>query len=161
MFNSSQKFHRVFTLIPLLVFTLSLLAIFPAPREVTAFSAVLQQGQFVAPFLYPPYPGVVKENSIFDHNIPTYGANENQIILSYTGHEAVDSCTDRVCNSATLNFNLSYDGHSGIDYGTDYLPIFAAADADQVLFAGWDSLTDHRARLGLYVRLHHPNNYET
>ncbi len=159
MLKYSKEFRRFLARILSLVLLMPVLVATPTPKTVSAFRAELQQGQFVAPFLYPPYPGAVSEASIFDHDIPTY--DENSKVLSYTGHIAASSCIDKVCHSTSLNRYLSYDGHSGIDYGTDYLPIFAAADADQVLFAGWDSPTDHRARLGLYIRLHHPNNYET
>ncbi len=160
MFNTSQKIRRFLTHILSLVLLTSLIVVTPTPKKVSASQAELQQGQFVVPFLYPPYPGAVTENSIFDHHLPTYETTDFTI-LSYTGHEATGSCTDKVCYSESLNRYLSYDGHPGIDYGADYLPVFASADADQVLSAGWDSPTDHRAGLGLYVRLHHPNNYET
>jgi hypothetical protein len=54
-----------------------------------------------------------------------------------------------------------YDGHDGVDYGISYRPVYAAADADQIVYAGWWDPQNHKVNLGIYVRLHHPNGYNT
>src|SRR5688572_6061488 len=56
---------------------------------------------------------------------------------------------------------MFYDGHDGVDYGISYRPIYAAADADQIVYAGWWDPQNHSINLGIYVRLHHPNGYST
>jgi hypothetical protein len=56
---------------------------------------------------------------------------------------------------------LYYDGHDGVDYGISYRPIYAAADADQVVYAGWWDPQNHKVNLGIYVRLRHSNGYNT
>jgi hypothetical protein len=73
-----------------------------------------------------------------------------------------------VCNagsggywSYSLGDWVYYDGHDGVDYGISYRPIYAAADADQIMYAGWWDPQNHRINLGIYVRLHHPNGYNT
>jgi hypothetical protein len=39
--------------------------------------------------------------------------------------------------------------------------VYAAADADQIIYAGWWDPQNHKVNLGIYVRLHHPNGYNT
>ena len=39
--------------------------------------------------------------------------------------------------------------------------IMRAADANQVVYAGWYNPQDHRSNLGIYVRLRHANGYDT
>jgi hypothetical protein len=56
---------------------------------------------------------------------------------------------------------MYYDGHDGIDYGISYRPVYAAADADQIVYAGWWDPQNHKINLGIYVRLHHSNGYNT
>jgi hypothetical protein len=56
---------------------------------------------------------------------------------------------------------MYYDGHDGIDFGISYRPVYAAADADQIVYAGWWDPQNHKVNLGIYVRLHHPNGYNT
>jgi murein DD-endopeptidase MepM/ murein hydrolase activator NlpD len=58
---------------------------------------------------------------------------------------------------------LAYDNHDGIDYYfyDDYRPIFAAADAERAVRAGWENPKNHQQGFGLRVRLHHANGYET
>ena len=48
-----------------------------------------------------------------------------------------------------------------MDYGISYRPVYAAADADQIVYAGWWDPQNHKVNLGIYVRLHHPNGYNT
>jgi hypothetical protein len=48
-----------------------------------------------------------------------------------------------------------------VDYGISYRPVYAAADADQIVYAGWWDPQNHKINLGIYVRLHHPNGYNT
>ena len=43
----------------------------------------------------------------------------------------------------------------------NYRPVYAAGDADQVMAAGWNDPMNHRYGLGIYVKLHHPNGYQT
>jgi hypothetical protein len=45
-----------------------------------------------------------------------------------------------------------YDGHDGVDYGISYRPVYAAADADQIVYAGWWDPQNHKINLGIYVR---------
>src|SRR5258706_15282901 len=56
---------------------------------------------------------------------------------------------------------IYYDGHDGIDFGVAYRPVYAAADADQIIYAGWWDPQNHKINLGIYVRLHHTNGYNT
>lgn len=134
--------------------------------------------QYVEPFLYPPYPGTASEESIFDHSSPNYSATDNRVV-TYGGDEAYKNCPypepagykppqAGVCDigsgiywSYSLGDWMAYNGHDGIDYGMQYRPILAAADADQVVYAGWQDPRDHRYALGLYVKLRHPNGYST
>ena len=131
----------------------------------------------VTPFLYPPYPGSASQESIFDHSTPNY--TQDNIVLAYTGDRARKNCPSPpppgtpppqagVCNagaggywSYSLGDWVYYDGHDGVDYGISYRPVYAAADADQIVYAGWWDPQNHRVNLGIYVRLHHPNGYNT
>jgi hypothetical protein len=47
---------------------------------------------------------------------------------------------------------MSYNGHDGIDYGISYRPVYAAADADRVMYSGWWDPQNHQASYGIYVR---------
>ncbi|HSL43329.1 MAG TPA: peptidoglycan DD-metalloendopeptidase family protein [Anaerolineales bacterium] len=138
-------------------------------------SDALQQA--VTPFLYPPYPGTASQESIFDHSTPNY--TYDNVVLAFTGDTARKNCPvppppgtpppqAGVCNagqggywSYSLGDWVYYDGHDGVDYGISYRPIYAAADADQIVYAGWWDPQNHRINLGIYVRLHHPNGYNT
>jgi murein DD-endopeptidase MepM/ murein hydrolase activator NlpD len=131
----------------------------------------------VTPFLYPPYPGSASQESIFDHSTPNY--TYDNIVLAYTGDQARRNCPSPppagtpppqagVCNagaggywSYSLGDWVYYDGHDGVDYGISYRPVYAAADADQIVYAGWWDPQNHRVNLGIYVRLRHPNGYHT
>lgn len=131
----------------------------------------------VAPFLYPPYPGAAGQGSVFDHSSPNYTFDNR--IVAFNGVEANKDCPSPapagvpppqagVCNaggggywSYRIGDWMWYDGHDGIDYGISYRPIYAAADADQVVYAGWWDPQNHKINLGIYVRLHHPNGYNT
>jgi murein DD-endopeptidase MepM/ murein hydrolase activator NlpD len=133
--------------------------------------------QAVTPFLYPPYPGRASQESIFDHSTPNYTFDNR--IVGFTGDEARKNCPSPeppgtpppqrgVCNagegaywSYSLGAWMYYDGHDGVDYGISYRPIYAAADADQIVYAGWWDPQNHKVNLGIYVRLHHPNGYNT
>jgi murein DD-endopeptidase MepM/ murein hydrolase activator NlpD len=133
--------------------------------------------QAVIPFLYPPYPGTASQESIFDHSTPNY--TYDNIVLAYTGDQARKTCPSPappgtppprpgVCNagqggywSYSLGDWVYYDGHDGVDYGISYRPVYAAADADQIVYAGWWDPQNHKVNLGIYVRLHHPNGYST
>lgn len=133
--------------------------------------------QTVTPFLYPPYPGSASQESIFDHSSPNYTLNNR--IVAYTGDAANKNCPSPappgvpppqpgVCNagaggywSYSLGDWIYYDGHDGVDYGISYRPVYAAADADQIVYAGWWDPQNHKVNLGIYVRLHHPNGYNT
>lgn len=108
IFLGTSSYRRMFNLITIVFLLLGILGT-GAP---TAFasSSLFQQG--VVAFLYPPYPGSVAENSIFDHSSPTYNADGNDYVVAWNGVQ---------------NTTLSYDGHPGIDYGTNFLPILAAA----------------------------------
>ena len=63
--------------------------------------------------------------------------------------------------SYSLGDWVAYDGHDGIDFGISYRPVYAAADADQIVYAGWWDPQNHKVNLGIYVRLHHSNGYST
>ncbi len=63
--------------------------------------------------------------------------------------------------SYSLGAWMYYDGHDGMDYGISYRPVYAAADADQIIYAGWWDPQNHKINLGIYVRLHHSNGYNT
>ena len=140
-------------------------------------SAETTAQQTVAPFLYPPYPGSASQESIFDHSTPNYTYDNR--VLAFTGDQAFKICPSPappgtpppragVCDagqgiywSYRLGDWVAYDGHDGVDYGISYRPIYAAADADQVVYAGWWDPQNHKINLGIYVRLHHPNGYST
>jgi murein DD-endopeptidase MepM/ murein hydrolase activator NlpD len=133
--------------------------------------------QAITPFLYPPYPGSASQESIFDHSTPNYTTDNR--VLAYTGDVANKNCPSPapagtpppqagVCNagsggywSYSLGDWMYYDGHDGVDYGISYRPVYAAADADQVVYAGWWDPQNHKINLGIYVRLHHANGYNT
>jgi len=133
--------------------------------------------QVVAPFLYPPYPGAAAQGSVFDHSTPNYTFDNR--IVAFNGVEANKDCPvpapvgtpppqAGVCNagsggywSYSIGDWMWYDGHDGIDYGISYRPIYAAADADQVVYSGWWDPQNHKINLGIYVRLHHANGYNT
>jgi murein DD-endopeptidase MepM/ murein hydrolase activator NlpD len=134
--------------------------------------------QYIDPFLYPPYPGTATENSIFDHSSPNYSQTDNRII-AFTGDEADKTCPSPapagkapsqagVCDagsgiywSYSVGDWLSYNGHDGIDFGIQYRPVYAAADSDQVYYAGWADPMNHSYSFGIYVKLHHSNGYST
>jgi murein DD-endopeptidase MepM/ murein hydrolase activator NlpD len=145
-------------------------------RGASAEPSLALQGT-VTPFLYPPYPGSASQESIFDHSTPNY--IYDNIVLAFTGDIARKNCPSPapsgtpppqagVCNagqggywSYSLGDWVYYDGHDGVDYGISYRPVYAAADADQIVYAGWWDPQNHRVNLGIYVRLHHPNGYNT
>jgi murein DD-endopeptidase MepM/ murein hydrolase activator NlpD len=131
----------------------------------------------VAPFLYPPYPGTASQESLFDHSTPNYTFDNK--VIAFTGDVANKNCPSPapagtpppqagVCNaggggywSYSLGDWMYYDGHDGIDFGISYRPVYAAADADQIVYAGWWDPQNHKINLGIYVRLHHSNGYNT
>ncbi|HJS18922.1 MAG TPA: peptidoglycan DD-metalloendopeptidase family protein [Anaerolineales bacterium] len=131
----------------------------------------------VTPFLYPPYPGSASQESVFDHSTPNYTFDNR--IVAFTGDVANKNCPSPappgtppprpgICNageggywSYSLGDWVYYDGHDGIDFGISYRPIYAAADADQIVYAGWWDPQNHKVNLGIYVRLHHSNGYNT
>lgn len=133
--------------------------------------------QAITPFLYPPYPGSASQESVFDHSTPNYTFDNK--IIAFTGDFADRNCPSPappgtpppqagVCNagsggywSYSLGDWVYYDGHDGVDYGISYRPLYAAADADQIVYAGWWDPQNHKINLGIYVRLHHPNGYNT
>ncbi|MEW6404307.1 MAG: peptidoglycan DD-metalloendopeptidase family protein [Chloroflexota bacterium] len=133
--------------------------------------------QQIAAFLYPPYPGTASQESIFDHTSPNYV--QDRRVVAFDSSYASKTCPDPapigtppaqpgVCDagfgtywSYGLGDWLAYDGHDGVDYGMSYRPLYAAADTDRVIYAGWWDPQNHRVSLGLYVRLHHPNGYST
>jgi murein DD-endopeptidase MepM/ murein hydrolase activator NlpD len=142
------------------------------PRRVSA-----RPQEAVTPFLYPPYFGRSFEESIFDHSDPNYTLTDNKIV-SYLGETLNKNCLtpqpagtpppNGLCDqgfgsywSYRLGIYVWYNGHDGIDYGVSYRPVLAAADADQVVYAGWYNPQDHGANLGIYVRLRHSNGYNT
>jgi peptidase M23-like protein len=132
----------------------------------------------ITPFLYPPFPGTASEESIFDHSSPNYSQTDNRTV-SNGGHEARKNCPSPepagtkppqpgVCDqgfgiywSYDLGGWMAYNGHDGIDYGITYRPVYAAADADQVMYSGWWDPQNHSTALGIYVKLHHSNGYIT
>lgn len=134
-------------------------------------------GQAPSPFLYPPYHGIAEQGSVFDHSNPNYTQTDRRIV-AFSGAAAYKRCPwpapegtappGASCDagdggywSHELGDWIYYDGHDGIDYGIAYRPVLAAADADQVVYAGWWDPQNHRANLGLYVQLRHPNGYTT
>ena len=124
--------------------------------------------QAFEPFLYPPFPGSASEESVFDHSSPTYSQTDNRIVTT-GGLEARKTCPvpapagnpppqDGVCDagygiywSYDLADWLAYNGHDGVDYGVNYRPLYAAADADRVMYAGWWDPQNHTTALGIYV----------
>jgi hypothetical protein len=131
----------------------------------------------VTPFLYPPYYGRSSEESIFDHSSPIYSLLDNKIV-TYSGEVLTKNCTvpaplgtpppNGNCDqgygsywSYKLGIYLWYNGHDGIDYGISYRPLLAAADADQVVYAGWYNPQNHGSNLGIFVRLRHSNGYNS
>ena len=133
--------------------------------------------QAITPFLYPPYPGNASQESVFDHSSPNY-TYDNRVI-AYTGDLANKNCPSPapsgtpppqpgICSagaggywSYSLGDWMYYDGHDGVDYGISYRPVYAAADADRVVYAGWNDPQNHQSGLGIYVKLHHSNGYFT
>ncbi|HSJ86710.1 MAG TPA: peptidoglycan DD-metalloendopeptidase family protein [Anaerolineales bacterium] len=165
----TRSFKNVLTALILFGFFLSV--------RIASADPVSLPAQTAAPFLYPPYPGSASVESVFDHSSPNY-TFDNRIVV-YTGDVANKNCPSPapagrpppqpgVCNaggggywSYSLGDWVWYDGHDGIDYGISYRPVYAAADADQVVYAGWWDPQNHKVNLGIYVRLHHPNGYNT
>jgi hypothetical protein len=147
-------------------------------RGVLAEALSAPGAAIVEPFLYPPFPGTASEESIFDHSSPNYTQTDGRVV-AYTGDEATRECPSPLppggipppggsCDggggiywSYALGDWIGYNGHDGVDFGMNYRPLYAAADADQVIYAGWHNPMDHRYGLGLYVRLRHPNGYQT
>ncbi|MGE5252127.1 MAG: hypothetical protein ACM3QS_18145, partial [Bacteroidota bacterium] len=151
---------------------LSISALLIGVRSATADSPEAPAG-VVSPFLYPPYPGSALQSSIFDHTSPYYTDTDKRIV-AFTGDEARKNCPSPrppgtpppggVCDSGygtywsySLGDWIPYNGHDGIDYSLSYRPVYAAADADQVVYAGWWDPQNHRTNVGIYVRLHHSN----
>lgn len=102
-------------------------------------------------FLSPPYYGTESVNCVYDHEYPTYSEPPN------------DTAPDVVHYDGTRNgagVFRSYNGHNGIDYSLQYELLRAAATGD-IVYAGWNNTTNHRAGVGLYVRIHHSNDYHT
>ncbi len=146
-------------------------------RRVSAHSD-LAPASAVQAFLYPPFPGSASQESIFDHTSPNY-SDTDKLITTFNGHLARKNCPspppagtpppqDGVCDygyglywSYSLGDWVSYNGHDGQDYGISYRPLYAAADANQVVYAGWYDPQNHRSNLGIYVKLRHPNGYAT
>ena len=128
-------------------------------------------------FLYPPFYGRASEESIFDHSSPTYSTTDNKIV-TFLGETITKACPhptpdgtpppNGLCDygygaywSYLLGAYTFYNGHDGIDYGISYRPVLAAGDASQVVYAGWYNPQDHRSNLGIYVRLQHPQGFDT
>ena len=141
-------------------------------RSVSAGPAPL-----ISAFLYPPFYGRASEESIFDHSSPTYSLVDNKIV-TYQAETLNKACPNPappgtpppngLCDygyggywSYKLGVYTFYNGHDGIDFGVSYRPVLAAADANQVVYAGWYNPQDHRSNLGIYVRLRHANGYDT
>ena len=154
-----------------------LCGIFLGARGATAEKMNAPEAQTITPFLYPPYPGSASEESIFDHSTPNYTFDNR--VLAYTGDVANKICPSPpppgtpppqpgVCDRGSggywsygLGAFIFYDGHDGVDYGISYRPLYAAADADQIVYSGWWDPQNHSINLGIYVRLHHSNGYNT
>ncbi len=97
-------------------------------------------------FLESPYYGTALINAVFDHQFPMWN-DGNANVIHYDG---------------TVNgpgARLNYDEHRGIDYNLFYTLIRASASGT-VAQAGWAD-TDHRAGLGLYVRISHSENVDS
>ena len=143
-----------------------------------AHPAPVRLAAAVDAFLYPPFPGAASQESVFDHTSPNY-TDTDKIITTFGGDVARKFCPNpppagapppqkNVCDagygiywSYSLGDWVSYNGHDGIDFGMSYRPIYAAADADQVMYAGWFDPQNHKSNLGIYVKLHHANGYYT
>ncbi len=152
------------------------LALVPAAGTTGRVAAA--PAQQITPFLVPPFPGSASEESIFDHTSPNYSQSDNRIV-AYGGHEARKNCPSPappgvpppqpgVCDagfgrywSYDLADWIAYNGHDGIDYGVSFRPVYAAADADRVMYSGWWDPQNHSISLGIYVKLHHANGYIT
>ncbi len=110
-------------------------------------------------FLGPIYYGSNPVTSVFDHWFPYLSV----VIPGDPDPDDGNECTQHYdgtdCND-NPPFGLGYDEHDGIDYGLDYELVLAAADS-VVEDAGWADPSDHRAGLGLRVRIGHDNNYIT
>jgi murein DD-endopeptidase MepM/ murein hydrolase activator NlpD len=145
--------------------------------QATTLTVFARPADAVAPFLYPPFFGRASQESIFDHSNPVYTMTDNKVV-TYLGETLNKTCPNPepagvhppngICDagyggywSYQLGDYVYYNGHDGIDYGISYRPVLAAGDADQVLYAGWYDPTDHRTNLGIYVRLHHLNGYNS
>jgi hypothetical protein len=144
----------------------------------TSLSAGFAPDSTVAAFLYPPYPGTASQESIFDHSSPNY-TDTDQLIAIFTGAVARKFCPSPppsgtpppqsgTCDygygiywSYSLGDWVAYNGHDGADYGLSYRPLYAAADADQVVYSGWADPQNHKSNLGIYVKLRHLNGYYT
>ena len=112
----------------------------------------------LAPFLEPPYYGTVRVNCVYDHQYPIYrdeSASVNSTVIHYDG-----TSWPGTVNSCTIGTPSCYSGHNGIDYDLDYELVRAAAPGD-VAYSGWRSPTNHQAGEGLYLRIHHGNDYHT
>lgn len=99
------------------------------------------------PFLRAPYYGTWNMSCVFDHDLP--GNGHDGLVTHYNG---LTSTAKIVC----------YDGHIGYDYFSTsrYDPVLAAADGT-VREARWYDPTNHRAGLGLFVRIQHDQGYTT
>ncbi len=159
----------------MLMIALAGAALFAGARLTRSVSA--RPAELVTPFLYPPYYGRSTEESIFDHSSPNYNMTDNKVV-TYLGETLNKACPNPapagtpppngLCDygyggywSYRLGAYAFYNGHDGIDYGVSYRPLLAAADANQVVYAGWYNPQDHRSNLGIYVRLRHANGYDT
>jgi murein DD-endopeptidase MepM/ murein hydrolase activator NlpD len=127
------------------VATLSILAAAGSTAQVDASPA----SQPSALFLSPPYYGTSEVTSVFDHELPLWGANDGN---SWTMH------FDGVRGGAGAR--SSYDQHRGIDYWLRYEPIRAAAPGT-IARADWANPADHRASYGLHVRIDHTEGFRT
>ena len=174
--NDTKNIECIVTRIKYPFIALLLCGLFLSARGASA-EHLLAPAQAVAPFLYPPYPGTASQESIFDHSTPNY-TYDNRVV-AFNGKEARKDCpvpappgvpppVAGVCNSGdgiywsySLADWVAYDGHDGVDYGISYRPVYAAADADQVISAGWWDPQNHKLNLGINVRLHHANGYNT
>lgn len=118
-------------------------------------SEVLQQ---VARFLSPPYYGTTSVNAVYDHQLPLgRAANEPPQFQGQVRHH---DNTLRAENCGGGDARQCYSAHNGIDYDLEYELVRAAASGD-VQYAGWRYPANHQAGEGLYVRIHHNNDYHT
>lgn len=111
------------------------------------------------PFLSPPYFGTAKVTSVFDHEYPQYDEEVN-----YPGEPEVIPTTimhhDGIRYEDTQTDPYGYSGHDGIDYSLSYQYVLAT-HAGEVVTAGWQYETNHRAGLGLRIKMSHSSGYET